>query len=124
FLPRLVGLPTALQWTIGAKMVPVAEAHERGLVQQVVPKEQVLDTAIAVAREMTANSAPVSAALTRQLLWRMAGAPSPLDAHHADSKAIFYRGQSGDVYEGVMSFLEKRPATYPNTVSDDLPEIF
>ncbi|MFT4394371.1 enoyl-CoA hydratase-related protein [Gordonia lacunae] len=124
FLPRLVGLPTALQWTIGAKMVPVAEAHERGLIQQVVPKDQVLDTAIAVAREMTANSAPVSAALTRQLLWRMAGAPSPLDAHVADSKAIFYRGQSGDVYEGVMSFLEKRSATYPNTVSADLPEIF
>lgn len=124
FLPRLVGLPTALQWTIGAKMVQVDEALERGLVQQVVPKDKVLETAIAVAREMTANSAPVSAALTRQLLWRMAGAPSPMDAHHADSKAIFYRGQSGDVYEGVMSFLEKRPATYPNTVSKDLPDIF
>ncbi|MEO9326678.1 enoyl-CoA hydratase-related protein [Gordonia aurantiaca] len=124
FLPRLVGLPTALQWTIGAKMVQVDEALERGLVQQVVPKDKVLETAIAVAREMTANSAPVSAALTRQLLWRMAGAPSPLDAHRADSKAIFYRGQSGDVYEGVMSFLEKRPATYPNTVSKDLPDIF
>ncbi|MCZ0911486.1 enoyl-CoA hydratase-related protein [Gordonia amicalis] len=124
FLPRLVGLPTALQWTIGAKMVQVDEAHERGLIQQVVPKDKVLETAIAVAREMTAGSAPVSAALTRQLLWRMAGAPSPLDAHHADSKAIFYRGQSGDVYEGVMSFLEKRSATYPNTVSEDLPDIF
>ncbi|MCR5977596.1 enoyl-CoA hydratase [Gordonia jinghuaiqii] len=124
FLPRLVGLPTALQWTIGAKMVPVAEAHERGLIQQVVPKDKVVETAIAVAREMTANSAPVSAALTRQLLWRMAGAPSPLDAHHADSRAIFHRGQSGDTYEGVMSFLEKRPATYPNTVSADLPDIF
>lgn len=124
FLPRLVGLPTALQWTVGAKMVQVDEALERGLVQQVVPKDKVLETALAVAREMTANSAPVSAALTRQLLWRMAGAPSPLDAHHADSKAIFYRGQSGDVYEGVMSFLEKRPATYPNKVSEDLPDIF
>ncbi|AFR47441.1 Enoyl-CoA hydratase/isomerase [Gordonia sp. KTR9] len=124
FLPRLVGLPTALRWTIGAKMVQADEALDRGLIQQIVPKDQVLETAIAVAREMTANSAPVSAALTRQLLWRMAGAPSPLDAHRADSKAIFYRGQSGDVYEGVMSFLEKRPATYPNTVSADLPEIF
>ena len=124
FLPRLVGLPTALRWTMGAQMVSVTEAFEHGLVQQVVPKDEVLSTAIAVAREMTANSAPVSVALTRQLLWRMAGAPSPLDAHTADSKAIYYRGQSGDVYEGVTAFLEKRAAVYPNTVSKDLPEIF
>lgn len=124
FLPHLVGLPTALRWTMGAQMVSVTEAFEHGLVQQVVPKDEVLSTAIAVAREMTANSAPVSVALTRQLLWRMAGAPSPLDAHTADSKAIYYRGQSGDAYEGVTAFLEKRAAVYPNTVSKDLPEIF
>ena len=88
----------------------VASYLEREQFEAVVAANGV--DAIAVAREMTANSAPVSAALTRQLLWRMAGAPSPLDAHHADSKAIFYRGQSGDVYEGVMSFLEKRPPRF------------
>ncbi|MCF3940462.1 enoyl-CoA hydratase-related protein [Gordonia tangerina] len=124
FLPKLVGLPTALQWTMGAKMVPVAEAHERGLVQQVVPKDEVLSTAIATAREMTSTTAPVSVALTRQLLWRMAGAPSPWDAHRADSKAIYYRGTMDDVAEGVTSFLEKRPATFTDRVSTDLPDIF
>ncbi|MFI8775412.1 crotonase/enoyl-CoA hydratase family protein [Gordonia sp. NPDC062954] len=124
FLPKLVGLPTALQWTMGAKMVPVAEAHERGLVQQVVPKDEVLSTAIATAREMTSTTAPVSVALTRQLLWRMAGAPSPWDAHRADSKAIYYRGTMDDVAEGVTSFLEKRPATFSDRVSTDLPDIF
>ncbi|MXP23551.1 enoyl-CoA hydratase [Gordonia sp. HNM0687] len=124
FLPKLVGLPTALQWTMGAKMVPVAEAHERGLVQQVVPKDEVLSTAIATAREMTSTTAPVSVALTRQLLWRMAGAPSPWDAHRADSKAIYYRGTMADVAEGVTSFLEKRPATFTDRVSTDLPDIF
>ncbi|MEE4021960.1 crotonase/enoyl-CoA hydratase family protein [Gordonia sp. PKS22-38] len=124
FLPKLVGLPTALQWTMGAKMVPVAEAHEKGLVQQVVPKDEVLSTAIAVAREMTSTTAPVSVALTRQLLWRMAGASSPWDAHRADSKAIYYRGTMADVAEGVTSFLEKRPATFTDRVSTDLPEIF
>ncbi|GAB88865.1 enoyl-CoA hydratase-related protein [Gordonia rhizosphera] len=124
FLPKLVGLPTALQWTMGAKMVPVAEAHDRGLVQQVVPKDEVLKTAIAVAREMTSGTAPVSVALTRQLLWRMAGAPSPWVAHEADSKAIYYRGTMADVAEGVTSFLEKRPATFTDRVSTDLPQIF
>ena len=124
FLPRLVGLPTALRWTLGAQMVSVDEAHERGLIQHVVPKDEVLDVALEVARELTSDAAPVSVALTRQLLWRMAGAPSPVDAHHADSKAIYYRGQSADVYEGVTAFLEKREPEFPNTVSKDLPEIF
>ncbi|MGC4963054.1 enoyl-CoA hydratase-related protein [Gordonia sp. DT218] len=124
FLPRLVGLPTALQWTMGAQMVPVAEAHERGLVQQVVPKADVLATAIGVARKMTSGTAPVSVALTRQLLWRMAGAPSPRVAHEADSKAIYFRGTMPDVAEGVTSFLEKRPATFTDRVSTDLPQIF
>ncbi|MGV9792922.1 MULTISPECIES: enoyl-CoA hydratase-related protein [unclassified Gordonia (in: high G+C Gram-positive bacteria)] len=124
FLPRLVGLPTALRWTMGATMVSVDEALEHGLIQQVVPKDEVLATAIAVAREMTANSAPVSVALTRQLLWRMAGAPSPMDAHVADSKAIYYRGQSADVYEGVTAFLEKRPPNFPMSVAKDLPDIW
>lgn len=124
FLPRLVGLPTALRWTLGAKMVGAVEALEAGLVQQVVPKDVVVDTAIAVAREMTADSAPVSVALTRQLLWQMAGAPSPRVAHEADSKAIYHRGTMPDVAEGVTAFLEKRQPVFTDTVSADLPEIF
>ncbi|MFW0794020.1 enoyl-CoA hydratase-related protein [Gordonia sp. CPCC 205515] len=123
FLPRLVGLPTALRWTLGAKMVSATEALEAGLVQQVVPKAAVVDTAIAVAREMT-EGAPVSVALTRQLLWQMAGAPSPRVAHEADSKAIYHRGTMPDVAEGVTAFLEKRQPVFTDTVSADLPEIF
>ncbi len=124
FLPRLVGLPTALRWTLGAQMVGAAEALEAGLVQQVVAPDEVLDAAIAAAREMTSGTAPVSVALTRQLLWRMAGAPSPLDAHHADSAAIYARGRMPDVAEGVTSFLEKREPTFTDSVATDLPEIF
>ncbi|MFW0783339.1 enoyl-CoA hydratase-related protein [Gordonia sp. CPCC 206044] len=124
FLPRLVGLPTALQWTMGAKMVSAAEALEHGLVQRVVPKEDVLSTAIAAARGMTADTAPVSVALTRQLLWRMAGAASPYEAHAADSKAIYYRGTMADVAEGVTAFLEKREPEFTDRVSTDLPHIF
>ncbi|MEP9392698.1 enoyl-CoA hydratase-related protein [Gordonia sp. VNK1] len=124
FLPRLVGLPTALHWTLGAQMVSAAEALDAGLVQQVVAPEEVVDTAIAVARSMTAGSAPVSVALTRQLLWRMAGAPSPWDAHRADSTAIYARGRMADVHEGVMSFLEKRDPVFTDSVATDLPDIF
>ena len=124
FLPRLVGIPTALKWTYGGQMVSATEALDAGLVQEVVPKDHVVDTAIAVARDMTADSAPVSVALTRQLIWRMAGAPSPRDAHEADSKAIFVRGSMPDVAEGVTAFLEKRRAAFTDKVSSDLPEIF
>lgn len=124
FLPRLVGLPTALRWTLGAQMVPAAEALEAGLVQQVVPKADVVATAVATARELTAGVAPVSVALTRQLMWRMAGAPDPWVAHEADSKAIYYRGTMPDVSEGVTAFLEKRDAHFTDRVSTDLPDIF
>lgn len=124
FLPRLVGLPTALRWSMGAQMVSAAEALAAGLVQRVVAPEELLDAAIGAAREMTSGTAPVSVALTRQLLWRMAGAPSPWDAHRADSAAIYARGRMPDVAEGVTSFLEKRDAVFTDSVASDLPEIF
>jgi enoyl-CoA hydratase/carnithine racemase len=70
---------------------------------------------------LTAESAPVSIALTRQAMWRMLGAAHPMDAHRLDSRMIWQRGASGDAREGVSSFLEKRAAIYPDTVSRDLP---
>ena len=77
-----------------------------------------------MAREIADNTAPVSVALGRQLLWRMLGAPHPMEAHRADSRAMFSRGQSADAAEGVTSFLEKRPASFPDRVSDGLPDVF
>ncbi|PYE12905.1 enoyl-CoA hydratase [Williamsia limnetica] len=124
FLPRIVGISTALEWTIGGKMVTADEALERGLVRELVPADQVLDRAIAVATELTAGVAPVSAALTRQLMWRMLGADSPEVAHRAESKAIYIRGTSDDVREGVTAFLDKRVPEFPQRVSDGLPTVF
>ena len=72
---------------------------------------------------MTAESAPVSLAMTRQMMWRMMGADHPLEAHRMDSRAIWYRGRQDDAKEGVVSFLEKRPANYPNKVSSDIPDL-
>ncbi|MBA4024878.1 MAG: enoyl-CoA hydratase [Gordonia sp.] len=124
FLPRIVGISTALEWTIGGKMVTVTEALERGLVRELVPADQVLDRAIAVATELTAGVSPVSAALTRQLMWQMLGAESPEVAHRAESKAIYIRGTSDDVREGVTAFLDKRVPEFPQRVSEGLPPIF
>ncbi|MGV9744230.1 enoyl-CoA hydratase-related protein [Rhodococcus zopfii] len=124
FLPRVVGISTAVEWTVGGRMVPAAEALERGLVRELVPAEQVLDRALEIARDLVTGTAPVSVALTRQLMWRMLGAPEPEIAHRAESIGIHVRGTSGDVREGVDAFLSKREPEFPDTVSDGLPDLF
>lgn len=124
FLPRIVGIAQALEWCFSGRVFGADEAFAGGLVSHVVPAEALLDTAYAMAREIADNTAPVSVALTRQMLWRMAGAASPMEAHRIDSRAIYSRGRSADVKEGVMSFLEKRPAEFPDKVGDNMPDFF
>jgi enoyl-CoA hydratase/carnithine racemase len=124
FLPHLVGVQTALEWCYTGRIFPAQEAFDRGLVRSLHAPEDLLPAARALAREIADNTAPVSVALTRQLIWRMAGAAHPMEAHRADSRGIQARGKSGDAREGVTSFLEKRPANFPDRVSSDLPDIW
>ncbi|MEN0135956.1 MAG: enoyl-CoA hydratase-related protein [Rhodococcus sp. (in: high G+C Gram-positive bacteria)] len=124
FLPRIVGISTAVEWAVGGKMVSAAEALERGLVREVVAADRVLPRAIEVARELATGTSPVSVALTRQLMWRMLGADSPEVAHRAESIAIHVRGASADVREGVAAFLDKRQPDFPQSVSDGLPDVY
>lgn len=124
FLPRLVGLQTALEWCYTGRLVPAEEARERGLVRSLHPPEELLPAALALAQEIADNAAPVSVAMTRQLLWRMAGAPHPMDAHRADSRGIHARGKMADVREGVSAFLDKRAPRFTDRVSTDLPDIW
>jgi enoyl-CoA hydratase/carnithine racemase len=124
FLPKLVGLQTALEWCFTGRVFPAQEAYDRGLVRSLHAPDDLLPAARALAREIVDNTAPVSVALTRQMLWRMAGADQPMEAHKADSRAIQIRGAQGDAKEGVSAFLEKRAPHYPNTVSADLPDIW
>lgn len=124
FLPRLVGLQTALEWCYTGRIFPAQEAQERGLVRSVHAPGDLLPAAREIAREIADNTAPVSVAVTRQLLWRMAGASHPMEAHKADSRGIQARGRSADAREGVTSFLEKRPPNYPDKVSENLPDIW
>ena len=124
FLPRLVGIQTALEWCYSGRVFPAQEALEKGLVRSLHAPEDLLPAARALAREIADNTAPVSIALTRQLIWRMAGASHPMEAHMADSRGIQARGAMPDAKEGVTSFLEKRLPRYPDRVSTDLPDIW
>jgi enoyl-CoA hydratase/carnithine racemase len=124
FLARHVGMQTALEWCFTGRVFGAQEALDRGLVRSVHAPDELLTAARALAREIADNTAPVSIALTRQLLWRMACAEHPMAAHRVDSRAIQSRGQSADAREGVSAFLEKRPPTYPNKVSSDMPDFF
>jgi len=124
FLPRLVGMSTALEWVISGRVFGAPEALDRGLVRSVHAPDELLPAARALARQMTDHSAPVSVALARQMLWRMAGAEHPMVAHRLDSRAIQSRGQSADVREGVGAFLDKREPVWPDRVSADLPGFF
>jgi enoyl-CoA hydratase/carnithine racemase len=124
FLPRIVGIQKATEWVFTGRVFSAQEALEGGLVRSVHPADELLTVARELAREIAENTAPVSVALSRRMLWRMLGASHPMEAHRADSRGIMERGRSADSKEGVMSFLEKRAAVYPDRVSDGLPDIF
>ena len=124
FLPRLVGIQQALEWCYSGRVFPAEEALKGGLVHSVHPQADLLDVARAMANEIAENTAAVSTALTRQMMWRMLGASHPMEAHIVDSAAIFSRGQTEDAREGVMSFLEKRKPVYPVKVSEGMPDFF
>lgn len=121
FLPRLVGIAHAADWCYSGRLIDAQEALAAGLAQSVHEPGALIDAAIAKARSMTADSAPVSVALTRAMLWRMLGAPHPMAAHRWDSRAVFARGRSPDAQEGVVSFLEKRAPNFTASVADDYP---
>ncbi|MEU5261615.1 enoyl-CoA hydratase-related protein [Amycolatopsis sp. NPDC021455] len=121
FLPRLVGMGTALDWMISGRVFEATEALEKGLVHKVFPAGTVLDEAYELAREIVEATAPVSVAVTRQLLYRMASAESPFPVHELDSRLIGGLGASPDAVEGVMSFLQKRPPAFGMRVGKDLP---
>ena len=123
FLPRVVGISRAMEWVATGRVFSAQEALEGGLVRSLHPKDELLDAARALAREIAENTAPVSVALARQLMWRMLGAEHPMIAHRADSRGMVARGQSADAVEGITAFLEKRPARFPDRVSEGLPDI-
>jgi len=124
FLPKIVGISSALELTYSGRIIDASEALKLNLVSSIHDSENLLDNAIDFAKNMVKNSAPVSIAVTRQMLWRSLEGSGPYDAHIVESKAIDSRGASEDAKEGVSSFLEKRAAEFKNKVSEDMPSFF
>jgi enoyl-CoA hydratase/carnithine racemase len=124
FLPRVVGINQALEWCLTARVFGAEEALAGGLVRSIHPADEVLAVAHGLAAEIAQHAAPVSAALTRQMLWRMLGADHPMEAHKIDSRGVFDTGRMADAREGVVSFLEKRPPEWTLNPSQDMPEWF
>src|SRR5256714_707796 len=123
FLPRIVGIAQALEWCYSGRVFAAQEALEGRLVSRVVPPGELIPTVRAATHPFIDKTSPVSVALIRQMMWRMLAAGHPMEAHRIDSKAMYHRGRSADVMEGIASFLEKRPPRFTDTVSSQWPEL-
>lgn len=124
FLPRRVGISTALEWCLTGRLIPAAEAREAGLLHDVHPGEDLLEAAYTLARQIADNSAPVAVGMIRQMLWRFTGSAHPMDAHRVDSRMNHALGQSPDVAEGIGAFLEKRSPEFPGRLPADAPSVY
>jgi enoyl-CoA hydratase/carnithine racemase len=121
FLPRIVGISKAAEWCFTSRVFRAPEALDAGLVRSLHAPDELMPAARELASEIVANSAPVSVALSRMMLWRMMGASNPMEAHRIDSRAVNYTGGTPDAREGITAFFERRPAQWSMSVNDDLP---
>ncbi len=112
FLPRIVGLPRAADWLLSGRMITAEEALACGLVSRLLPPEELMPSAMALARDLAQNCAPLSMALNRRLLWQMSAAASPEAAHLMESRAMVATLTGPDPAEGVQAFRKKRPPQF------------
>ena len=124
FLPRIVGIAQALRWCLSGEVFGAQEALAGGLVSEVVEPDALLPRARELARTIVENTAPVSIALTRQMLWRLSEEEDINKVMAVDGALAMALGTGPDVREGVGAFLEKRPPHFAGKASSDLPAPF
>ena len=124
FLPKVVGISQALEWCFSGRVFDAKEALAGRLVKEITAPDQLLPRAYELAAEIRDNTSAVAVALIRQMMWRLSATDDPMEAHKIDSRGIYARGPSADVREGVVAFLEKRKANFPQAVSKDMPPYF
>ena len=124
FLPRCVGINTALEWAYSGRIFDAQEAFDRRFVRSIHKEEDLLPAARDLAHEFAEQTSSISVTMIRHMMWQMLGADHPMEALKLDSRGVYFTGSSADAHEGVQSFLEKRPAEFPGKVSTDMPEFF
>jgi enoyl-CoA hydratase/carnithine racemase len=122
FLPRLVGMGCALDWMISGRAFGAAEALSSGLVHSVYEPAELMAKARQLALTIAANTAPVSVAVIRQMLYRMSAMSSPMPAHRLDSLLAADAVGNSDAVEGFASFQQQREPHFTGKVSSDLPD--
>jgi enoyl-CoA hydratase/carnithine racemase len=124
FLPRIVGISRALEWCYSGRLLSAQEALAGNLVSAIYPPADLLPAATAMAISIAQHAAPISVALTRQLMWRGLSMNDPMEAHRIESRAIFARAHSDDLQEGIRAHVERRSPRFTGAVSNGMPEFF
>jgi enoyl-CoA hydratase/carnithine racemase len=124
FLPRIVGISQALEWGFSGRVFPAEEALSGGLVRSLHEPDDLLPAAREVATEIAQNTSAISVTMIRHMMWKLLGADHPMEGHKLDSRGVYALGKGPDAKEGVMSFLEKRPAEFSGKTSTDMPDFF
>jgi len=123
FLPRIVGMQQSLKWMLFGEIFDATDAHSGGLVYEVCEPDNLLARAYEMAEQIASNTAPVSSALIRQMMYRNSAAAHPVEAHKVESLAVYYTS-SADGKEGVSAFLEKRRADFQASATADMPPFY
>jgi enoyl-CoA hydratase/carnithine racemase len=120
-LPRLIGMSAAMDLLVTGRTISAHEALQLGLVSRVVPPAELVPVALAMAEDIARNTAPVSVALTRQLLWHQLAAADPTDGRAREDAVFQWICQQADAPEGVESFLQKREPQWRLRAPRDMP---